>query len=179
MKVSLVVTQGANQGKEIPVTVFPFLIGRDPLCHLRPASGTISRRHCALVVRQDQLFINDYGSTNGTIVNGQRVRGELELKDGDQLQIDPLLFGVQIQVNVPVDKRTPMPKQRVPDEALDDEAIAALLLDIQDNINPDPLGFGSDSGRRAQPANDGTAHEVRPLPETKIHPKFKPADPKR
>ena len=38
MKISLVVAQGVHTGKVIPVTAAEFVIGRDPQCHLRPAS---------------------------------------------------------------------------------------------------------------------------------------------
>jgi hypothetical protein len=49
MKLSLVVlTPGKMEGKSIPITLSQFLIGRDPQCHLRPASALVSKRHCAL-----------------------------------------------------------------------------------------------------------------------------------
>ena len=47
----LVLTPGKWEGKSVPVTVSPFLIGRDPQCHLRPASQAISKLHCAVIVR--------------------------------------------------------------------------------------------------------------------------------
>src|SRR5689334_13828507 len=57
MKLSLaVLTPGRWEGKVIPITLAKFLIGRDPDCHLRPASPAISKRHCALVVRGTRAF---------------------------------------------------------------------------------------------------------------------------
>lgn len=96
MKLSLVVSQGNPVGKEIPVRQAQFLIGRDPDCQLRPASPLVSKRHCALIVRGEQVFIRDFGSTNGTIVNGSPLRGEVEAKDGDELKFGPLCFRLKL-----------------------------------------------------------------------------------
>ena len=76
MKLSLVVASGLHAGKAIPITVPQFVIGRDPQCQLRPASSAISKRHCAIFVRGKEVFIRDFGSTNGTFVNDKLVEGE-------------------------------------------------------------------------------------------------------
>jgi pSer/pThr/pTyr-binding forkhead associated (FHA) protein len=98
MKLNLVVASGVHEGKAIPITVPQFVIGRDPQCQLRPASPSISKRHCAITVRGPQVFIRDFGSTNGTFVNDKLVEGEVELKDGDRLKVGPLDFKVSLQV---------------------------------------------------------------------------------
>jgi pSer/pThr/pTyr-binding forkhead associated (FHA) protein len=74
-----------------------FLIGRDPECHLRPVSPLVSKRHCALLVKDDKAFIRDFGSTNGSLVNGKQVQGEVELHDGDELRLGPLHFRVKLE----------------------------------------------------------------------------------
>lgn len=134
MKLSLFVTQGNAQGKSIPITVPQFVIGRDPQCHLRPASPTISKRHCALVVREGKAYLHDFGSTNGSFVNEQPVKGEKELKHKDQLKIGPLAFEVRMESTVTVDKPTPLPEPKAAPKppAGDEEAIAGLLLDMKD-----------------------------------------------
>ena len=67
MKVSLVVASGAHEGKVIQITGPQFLIGRNPQCHLRPASQAISKNHCGVLVRDGKVYVKDFGSTNGTI----------------------------------------------------------------------------------------------------------------
>src|SRR6516162_222967 len=110
MKLNLVVlTPGKTQGKAIPITLSQFLIGRDPQCHLRPASAVISKRHCALLIRGDKVFLRDFDSTNGTFVNDRQIKGEMELQNDDRLKIGPLDFGVKIETGTPVDKPTPVP----------------------------------------------------------------------
>ena len=102
MKLSLVVmAQGNNQGKVIPIAGPHFLIGRDPECHLRPSSPAISKQHCALDIREDKVHVRDFGSTNGTFVNGEQVAGERELKAGDNLKVGPLEFTVRIEALAP------------------------------------------------------------------------------
>lgn len=98
MKLSLVVAQGKPEGREIPIRLPQFLIGRDPECHLRPVSPLVSKRHCALLIRDDKAYLRDFGSTNGSLVNGLPVQGEVEIKDGDELRLGPLNFRVKLEV---------------------------------------------------------------------------------
>ncbi len=110
MKVNLIVTAaGPNSGRAIPIVGAQFLIGRDPQCHLRPASQAISKVHCAILVRDGKVFAQDYGSTNGTQIDGETFTGERELPDGCALKMGPLEFRVQI---VPAERKsdsTPLP----------------------------------------------------------------------
>jgi hypothetical protein len=46
----------------------------------------VSRRHAALTVDGQHAWLEDLGSTEGTFVNGQRVRGRRELRWGDVLE---------------------------------------------------------------------------------------------
>src|SRR5947209_15334241 len=115
MKLSLIVsTPGKMQGKEIPIPVAEFVIGRDPKCHLRPSSALISKRHCGLTQRDGRVFIKDFNSTNGTQVNGEPAEAdvEVELHDGDRLDVGPLTFEVKIKGAVSVDTPTPRPPLR-------------------------------------------------------------------
>ncbi len=105
MKLSLVVkAAGKQEGKVLPISLSQFVIGRDPQCHLRPASAMISKRHCALIQRDGKAFIRDFGSTNGSFVNEQPVKEEAELHDKDQLKIGPLAFEVRITQDAPAAK---------------------------------------------------------------------------
>jgi pSer/pThr/pTyr-binding forkhead associated (FHA) protein len=97
MQVLLTVVGGVHHGRKIPIPGPEFLIGRDAKCHLRPASADVSRQHCAILIRQDKVFLKDYGSSNGTILNRRMlVHGELQLEDGDNIQVGPLTFMVNI-----------------------------------------------------------------------------------
>ncbi len=100
MEVRLKVLVGQNAGQELPVPGPKFLVGRAEDCQLRPRSDLISRHHCALLVEEGFASVRDFGSKNGTLVNGERVVGERELKNGDKLTIGPLEFEVGLRTSV-------------------------------------------------------------------------------
>src|SRR5262249_717014 len=98
MKLSLVVlASGTQEGKVLEIKVPQFLIGRDPQCHLRPASPMISKGHCALIVKDGKVYLKDFGSTNGSYVNEQQVKNAVLLKNGDKVKIGPLFFEIRIE----------------------------------------------------------------------------------
>jgi len=109
MKISLVVASGVHQGKTIPVVGPQFLIGREEGCQLRPASPAISKKHCAVRIRDEKVFVEDFGSTNGTFLNDEPVVGERETVAGDRLRVGPLDFRVTIVKVTPSDS-TPLPE---------------------------------------------------------------------
>ncbi len=157
MKLSLVVmTPGKQEGKALEVKLTQFVIGRDPQCHLRPASPMISKRHCAIIQREGKAFLRDFGSTNGSFVNDEPVKGEIELKHDDRLKIGPLLFTIRVEATVPINRPTPppatrsavvapKPKPAEPDrtpppptkgKSEEDDDIAAMLLSLVDDDVP-------------------------------------------
>ena len=100
MEVKLVVIGGGNAGQSVPVAGPKFFIGRSEECQLRPNSDLVSRHHCAIMVDEGLVTVRDFGSRNGTFVNGERIRGEEELKAGDKLSVGPLEFEVQFGVSL-------------------------------------------------------------------------------
>jgi hypothetical protein len=55
----------------------------------------VSRQHCELKCAGNRLIVRDLGSSNGTLVNGTRVK-QKELKSGDTLGVGPITFIVQL-----------------------------------------------------------------------------------
>jgi pSer/pThr/pTyr-binding forkhead associated (FHA) protein len=160
MKASLLVTQGAHKGREIPITISPFVIGRDPQCHLRPTNPLISRRHCALVMQSGKLIARDFGSTNGTLVNDRRIQGEQELHNDDRLRLDTLVLVIRLETGAMAEQGGASPRQRSPAEVADDEAVAAVLMELQEDHTPTSLG----SAARAEPPLGETVLQTGPLP---------------
>ncbi|MBM4068113.1 MAG: FHA domain-containing protein [Planctomycetes bacterium] len=148
MKLSLVVlTPGKSEGKAIPITLAQFLIGRDPQCNLRPASPMISKRHCAVLVRNGKVFVRDFDSTNGTFINDTQVKEEQQLNHDDILKVGPLEFRVQVEgAPVPVNKPTPTPPPaKIAQQASsNDDDVAAMLLALQDDGPSTPSPSSSD-----------------------------------
>jgi pSer/pThr/pTyr-binding forkhead associated (FHA) protein len=92
MSAKLLLVRGQPQGKSLIFPSGEYVIGRGDECHVRPNSSWVSRQHCILRVGDDCVSLKDLGSTNGTLVNGTRIRGELTLAEGDHVQIGPLVF---------------------------------------------------------------------------------------
>jgi len=107
MKIELKVVGGSRSGQLIPIAIPNFMIGRAEDCHLKPRSELISRYHCAILSEEGYVAVRDMGSKNGVYVNGERIYGEFELKNGDRLVIGPLEFEVVLTVEL---KGAPKPK---------------------------------------------------------------------
>src|SRR6185369_3463944 len=99
MQVNLKVVAGPYKGRIFSFTQHDsFLIGRSPEAHLYlPDDRFFSRNHCLLEINPPHSFLRDLGSTNGTFVNGQRVR-EAFLKNGDEIRGGETLLLVEVTV---------------------------------------------------------------------------------
>src|SRR3954465_3053712 len=97
MKFYLIVAKGSKQGLPIPVNVDLFLIGSDPMCQLR--KDRLGGKHCALMVRDEKVFIRDMDSGQSTLVNGSVMppSEEWPLHAGDRIGVGSLEFLVQLQ----------------------------------------------------------------------------------
>jgi pSer/pThr/pTyr-binding forkhead associated (FHA) protein len=68
-------------------------IGRSPSNQLTLASDKISRRHAIIQIqRETEYWLVDFGSRNGTFVNGQRIIQPTRLRHEDRLNIGPFEF---------------------------------------------------------------------------------------
>jgi uncharacterized protein involved in exopolysaccharide biosynthesis len=88
---SLLVCMGANVGHRYPITETDVVIGRTERCDIRIDDDRVSSRHAELVRRGTRFRIYDLGSSNGTLVNAQRI-DEIDLRDGDLIQIGYTVF---------------------------------------------------------------------------------------
>jgi serine/threonine-protein kinase len=97
MQVNLKVIAGPYKGRIFSFTQHDsFLIGRSPDAHLYlPDDRFFSRNHCLLEINPPHSFLRDLGSTNGTFVNGNRVR-EAYLSNGDRIQGGETILTVEV-----------------------------------------------------------------------------------
>jgi pSer/pThr/pTyr-binding forkhead associated (FHA) protein len=103
------------------------------VCDVFLDRGNVSKLHCLIIKTDGLLLVRDLGSTNGTLVNGQRVRRGA-LLPGDELSFASLNFQVQFGVasggamEASADERTEvMPV--VPDPGVAGDVIEALPED--------------------------------------------------
>jgi adenylate cyclase len=62
-------------------------LGRHPNNTIQLLDKIVSKEHCIVEVRDGRFILRDLGSLNGTYVNGERVRGEMLLKHGDEIAL--------------------------------------------------------------------------------------------
>jgi transcriptional regulator with AAA-type ATPase domain/polyferredoxin len=84
-------TNCANGGiVEVRFRTGEYVLGSSPDCDLRIADPTVSRRHARLHADEDGVTIEDLGSTNGTSVNGEKIRSEERIGDRTEIKFGRL-----------------------------------------------------------------------------------------
>jgi pSer/pThr/pTyr-binding forkhead associated (FHA) protein len=61
-------------------------IGRAPDVHLKLDDPYISGTHCTIKIKDNEVYLLDHGSTNGTLLNGHRVK-KVKINDGDAIKV--------------------------------------------------------------------------------------------
>jgi pSer/pThr/pTyr-binding forkhead associated (FHA) protein len=87
-KAFVVVVSSPQLGRLRVIGRTPVTLGRGRSCTLRLTDPTVSAQHCRVAARGDGGYsLEDRGSTNGTMVNGRRIDGPVELRYGDRIRI--------------------------------------------------------------------------------------------
>ncbi|MDT9338650.1 serine/threonine-protein kinase [Trichodesmium erythraeum 21-75] len=127
VQVKLTIIQGSLSGKEFIFEERTIcIIGRHHNCHIRLPNDeehrTISRYHCILDINYPYLKIHDFGSTNGTYLNGKKIGKiqpkhnyeatakmqfpEYHLKSGDKIQLGKTIFQLSIETQIEIPPET-------------------------------------------------------------------------
>jgi EAL domain-containing protein (putative c-di-GMP-specific phosphodiesterase class I) len=83
----------------VPIYTSPFQIGRRPSATMCVPHSAVSSLHAELIDTGTALVLRDLSSTNGTFVNGQRVRDVVELHPDDLVQFASIPFRVARQAS--------------------------------------------------------------------------------
>jgi pSer/pThr/pTyr-binding forkhead associated (FHA) protein len=137
MEVKLVVVGGSHAGMAIPIPGPKFLIGRGEGCQFRPQNKLISRNHCAILVQENSVTIEDAGSRNGTFVNGEKIQ-QRELKNGDRVKVG--VFELQVELSASLEGKKKPKVHNVQEAAARTVATAAAPdgeLDVSDWLADD------------------------------------------
>jgi uncharacterized RDD family membrane protein YckC len=106
----LIVNPTSSSRREIALPRSILSIGRDPSNDLVLSDAMVSRRHAVIEFRGSQFYLRDCNSSNGSLVNGDRV-SERSLRDGDLVAIGTarLLFREEAAEEVAGGKVIPHP----------------------------------------------------------------------
>ena len=81
------IVDGASSGQRFPLDDAPLLIGRGNDAAIRLDDDYVSTRHARIASAQDQWFVEDLGSTNGTYIGSQRITQPATLQLGSRVRI--------------------------------------------------------------------------------------------
>ncbi len=122
MRAQLVPLDG---GPPIEIVKDMTVVGRKEDCDVRLDHKSVSKMHCVIVKTDGLLLLRDLGSTNGTRVNGQRIR-RAALLPNDQVTIAHFKFRVHLGADA-----APLPAAPINagehTQALDAREVAHLL----------------------------------------------------
>src|SRR5215213_5242647 len=88
MKLTLTVTSGTLAGRTYDLETGFLTVGRSENCTVRfdPSTERIaSKQHAFTEARPDGYYLTDNASTNGTLLNGERIE-RAKLSSGDNIQ---------------------------------------------------------------------------------------------
>jgi DNA-binding NtrC family response regulator len=93
--VELVVVEGPDAGARVRVDGGVCMVGTARGAGLRLVDRAVSRMHCEVTVRPGSIALTDGGSTNGTFVDGRRVR-DIDLAPGTVVRVGGSSFRVDV-----------------------------------------------------------------------------------
>jgi hypothetical protein len=81
----LVIEPAEMRGRAYPVAP-QLTVGRSASCQITIDDTFVSQVHARLSQRDNEMIVEDLGSTNGTFVNGNRVSAPTTMRIGDRVQ---------------------------------------------------------------------------------------------
>ncbi len=87
LRATLTILKGPRTGEVIPICEPEVIIGRGTDVSMQIVAEGVSRRHARITLRGGGYWVEDLGSTNGTICRGALLEGPLELRDGDRINL--------------------------------------------------------------------------------------------
>lgn len=89
---ALILLEGDLPGQVFRLRPGRQVIGRRPECEIRVRERAVSGIHAEVIRDQEAVTINDLASTNGTMVNGTRIRTPVPLMQGNLLKVGNCVF---------------------------------------------------------------------------------------
>lgn len=95
-KAQLVVVEGEHGGRKFFINGSLAVIGRREICDIYLPDTSVSRRHAVITRSGERYLIKDHESTNGTYVNGVKIK-QTELVPGDVIKVGRVVLGFKVE----------------------------------------------------------------------------------
>ena len=90
------VERGPKELRGVSIVVRgPVIVGRSPGADIVIGAGYVSARHARFSLMGQNLFVEDLGSTNGTMVNNQMIAAPTALKNNDVVTVGDVSIRVR------------------------------------------------------------------------------------
>ena len=89
---ALIMLEGDLPGQVFRVRVGRQIVGRRPECDIRLRERAVSGVHAEIIRIRDTVTLNDLASTNGTLLNGKRIRTPVPLAQGNLIKVGNCVF---------------------------------------------------------------------------------------
>jgi len=142
---------GPTPGKSYPFDMEEVNFGRDLANDITISDPEVSRRHARFYMRDDNIYLEDLGSTNGTFLNGERVTTPQQLRSGDVIT-----FGEHI---VMVFERAVFD--------VESTVVAAGAPMVDEDLTPEPQVYQAAQEPEAYSQPLPESQQVSPLPVAK------------
>jgi serine phosphatase RsbU (regulator of sigma subunit) len=88
----LITLKGPNAGRQFQLDGPTTVLGRQSDTNICLESQAVSRHHARILCENGEYFVEDLHSSNGTYINGRRIRDRAPLSRDDLLQVGPYSF---------------------------------------------------------------------------------------
>jgi len=73
-------------------------LGRSPDCAVRLACGSVSRMHAKIVINEHSVYIEDLGSTNGTLHHETNITAPFLINDSCEFKLGNSFLKIEVKV---------------------------------------------------------------------------------
>jgi pSer/pThr/pTyr-binding forkhead associated (FHA) protein len=135
---------GEITGQEISIDR-DMLVGRHQDADVLLQAAEISRRHAALLLKDQLLWVQDLNSSNGTFINDIRIEQEKQLHDGDIVQFASFKFSVLAPVqeieDLPEIEAEPVNSQDLSDQGMPSLTERAAEIEVSRDGMPQNISI--------------------------------------
>ena len=105
----LVILSQGMTGRSHELKVDKTTIGRVDDNTFPIAEASVSSHHCEILLKGEEVVVNDLNSTNGTFINGDKVTGQAVLKPGQILRLGQVELRLEVEGAPPAPASAPAP----------------------------------------------------------------------
>jgi predicted component of type VI protein secretion system len=149
---------GPEPGKVFPLNQDEVRLGRDLGNDIAISDPEISRHHARLLLRDESVFLEDLGSTNGTFLNSERITNPQQLRVGDVIT-----FGDKIVMDF-----EKVPVEQEPTLVADYDIVAPEARSLEPEsvqLEPDVISYPIEEQEVAPEVEAEAVPEIIPEPE--------------